>query len=376
MNKRHARFWDFFRPLIILFLKIRFGYTYEKAKNLPDTYIVLSNHVTDYDPLFVTASFPKQMYYVASEHVARWKTLYRFLKYAAEPIIRLKGTVAASTVIEVLRKVTGGANVCIFAEGVRTWDGVTCPILPSTGKLIKSAKCGLITYKITGGYFVSPGWSQSNLRRGPIHGAPVHVYTKEELADMSVDEINAHINEDLYEDAYERQMADPKKYKGKDLARYIENLLFICPECGAKNTITSHDDTIECTSCHFSFKYNEYGLIENCKFQTVRDLARWQSEEVRKDADNNEIYTAEYATLTQIVKHEETLVAEGKLTLSSTHLICGDKEIPLNKISDMAIHGRHALVFSIGKEYYELLPKTPKHALRFLLLFEAYKNKK
>lgn len=374
MNKRHIWFWKTFRPLIILYLKLKFKYTYEVAKDLPDNYIVLSNHVTDYDPLFVASSFPNQMYFVASEHVARWKILYRFLKYALEPIIRLKGTVAASTVIEVLRKVKAGANVCVFAEGVRTWDGVTCPILPSTGKLIKSAKCGLVTYKITGGYFVSPGWSQSNLRKGYIHGAPVHVYTKEEIAAMSIDEINAHINEDLYEDAYATQMAAPKRYKGKDLARYIENLLFICPECGQKDTITSHDNVITCTSCHSSFIYNEYGMIENCRFETVRDLSNWQKEEIKKDAANKEIYTAEYATLTQIVKHKETLAAEGKLSLSSTHLTCGDKDIPLDKISDMAIHGRHALVFSVGKEYYELLPKTPNHALKFLLLFEAYKK--
>lgn len=374
MNKRHIWFWRIFRPLLILYTKLKFGYTYEKAKDLPDTYIVLSNHVTDYDPLFVASSFPRQMYFVASEHVARWKTLYRFLKYAVEPIIRLKGTIAASTVIEVLRKVKAGANVCVFAEGVRTWDGVTCPILPSTGKLIKSAKCGLVTYKITGGYFVSPGWSQSNLRKGYIHGAPVHIYTKEDIAAMSIDEINAHINEDLYEDAYATQMTDPKKYKGKDLAKYIENLLFICPECSQKGTITSHDDTIECSACHSSFKYNEYGMIENCRFETVRDLSNWQKKEVQKDADNGKTYTADYATLTQIVKHEETLSAEGKLSLSPTHLTCGDKEIPLSKISDIAIHGRHALVFSVGKEYFELLPKTPKHALKFLLLFNAYKN--
>ena len=376
MNKRHIWFWNIFRPLVILYIKFKFGYTYElvKEEDLPDTYIVLSNHVTDYDPLFVASSFPRQMYFVASEHVARWKTLYRFLKYAVEPIIRLKGTVAASTVIEVLRKVKAGANVCVFAEGVRTWDGVTCPILPSTGKLIKSAKCGLVTYKITGGYFVSPGWSQSNLRKGYIHGAPVHIYSKEEIAAMSIDEINAHINEDLYEDAFETQAANPKKYKGKNLAKYIENLLFICPECGKRNCITSHDDIIGCTECNSSFKYTEYGLIENCKYETVRDLSNWQKEEVKKDAYNNEIYTADYATLTQIVKHKETLAAEGKLSLSSTDLICGDKVIPLSKISDMAIHGRHALVFSVGKEYYELLPKTPNHALKFLLLFNAYKS--
>ena len=43
--------------MVILFLKLRFRFRYEKAKELPEKYIVLSNHATDYDMLLVAASF-------------------------------------------------------------------------------------------------------------------------------------------------------------------------------------------------------------------------------------------------------------------------------------------------------------------------------
>lgn len=69
---RHQILYSILRPLAALFVRLKFGYTYEVAKDLPDNYIVLSNHVTDYDPIFVGASFPKFMHFVASEHVARW----------------------------------------------------------------------------------------------------------------------------------------------------------------------------------------------------------------------------------------------------------------------------------------------------------------
>ena len=142
MPKRHLFFYQLLRPLVIVFLRLKFGYTYTLAKDLPDTYMVLSNHTTDYDPLFVCASFPKQMYFVGSEHVARWKILFPILHYCLGPIIRPKGTLASSTVIEMLRKVRSGGSVCLFAEGVRSWDGMPAPILPSTGKMIKSASTG------------------------------------------------------------------------------------------------------------------------------------------------------------------------------------------------------------------------------------------
>ncbi|MEE1032669.1 MAG: lysophospholipid acyltransferase family protein [Ruminococcus sp.] len=375
MNKKHKLIYGFFHPPVRLFLKLKFGYTYETAKNLPENYIVLSNHVTDYDPIFVAASFPQQMYFVASEHIARWKTFFKFIDYCFAPIMRYKGSIAATTVKEVFQKVRKGDNVCIFAEGCRTWDGITCPILPSTGKMVKKARCGLVTYRLRGGYFVSPNWSNtSNTRRGPIHGAPVNIYTKEQIAKMSVDEINEIINRDLYEDAYEQQLLSPQKYSGKNLAEGMENLLFICPVCGKIDTIRTHENTVSCSACDMKFTYNEYAMLNGISHKTVRELAKWQREQVLEAAENKLSYTADSGSLAKISNHEETIIAQGKITLSSTSLICGEKEIPLEDILDMAIHGKHGLVFTAQKTYYELLPDKEFNALKFLWLYEAYKK--
>lgn len=369
---KHQIIWSILRPLVYPYLKIKFGYTYEKAKDLPETYIVLSNHTTDYDPIFVAMSFPKFMHFIASEHVARWKFLSTLINFAFAPIWRYKGSVAASTVIDVFKKVKDKKNVALFAEGARTWDGITGPILPSTGKMVKKARCGLVTYKIIGGYFASPRWSQSNTRKGYVHGAPVHVYTQEQLEAMTVDEINEAINRDLYEDAYARQLKEPKKYTGKDLAKYMENLLFICPKCGKIDTIQTHDNIVTCSACDLSFKYNEYGMLEESTFQTVKELADWQRLEVEKVATSDAIYTASGGRMITVKKHEETLVAEGPITLSSQLLTCGDKSIPLEEISDMSIHGRRGLVFTAQKQYYELVPSQEANALKFLWLYEEY----
>lgn len=369
---KHQMIWSILRPLVYPYLKLKFGYTYEKAKNLPETYIVLSNHTTDYDPIFVAMSFPKFMHFVASEHVARWKFLSTLINFAFAPIWRYKGSVAASTVIDVFKKVKEKKNIAIFAEGARTWDGITGPILPSTGKMVKKARCGLVTYKIVGGYFASPRWSQSNTRKGYVHGAPVNIYTQEQLEEMTVDEINEAINRDLYEDAYDRQLKEPKTYKGKDLAKYMENLLFVCPKCGKIDTIQSSDNTVTCSECDLTLKYNEYGMLEGSNFKTVKELADWQRLEVEKAANSDVVYTASDGRMITVKKHEETLVAEGSVTLTSHSFTCGNTEIPLNEISDMSIHGRRGLVFTAQKQYYELVPSKEANALKFLWLYEEY----
>ncbi len=376
MNKRHKYFYQIFRPLVYLILKIKFGYKCKKPENLPENYIVLANHVTDWDALMVASAFKKQMYFVASEHIARWDRWYKIINYLVEPILRPKGTAAMSTIMEMLRITRAGGNVCLFAEGNRCWDGITCSVLPSTGKTIKKAKCGLVTYRLEGGYFISPRWSTNNTRRGYIRGVPANVYTKEQIAEMSVDEINEIIKRDLYEDAYERQLASPKKYKGKRLAEKMEYFLFTCPECGKIDTMVSCDDRVSCTECGHTFRYNEYGMLEGTKFDTVKDMSLWQQEEVAKIASAGKGYTAGKARLIQIEKHTETPVAEGYLSMDGENLICDDKVIPFDSITDFVMHGRMGIVFTAGKEYFELKPEEGFNALKFVLLFEAYKNLK
>ena len=372
MNKRHQIYYRLLHPLVVLFLWIRFGYRFKRAKNLPETYIVLSNHTTDYDPILVGASFNRQMYFVASEHIARWPLAYKFLKHCFAPIIRYKGTTATATVMEMLRAVKAGRNVCMFAEGNRSWDGDTAEISPATGKVVKSARCGLVTYRIEGGYFVSPRWGKG-LRRGRLYGAPVNVYTKEQIAAMSVDEINEVINRDLHEDAYARQLESPAKYKGKYPAEQMESLLFICPGCHGIDTMHSQGDTMTCSNCSASFRYNEYGMLEGAPVKTIKEFAAWQRELVQEAAKAGESYSAPMGRLVTVSQSVESLVAEGPVTLNGENLSCADYQIAVADILDMEMHGRRALVFSTKEAYYELKPSEEVSTVKFKLLYEAYK---
>lgn len=376
MHKRHVIFYNILRPLVGAFLFFRFGYRYKKVRNLPDTYIVLSNHVTDYDPLFVGVCFPRHMYFVASEHISRWKIAYKLIQYILKPIMRPKGTTASSTVMEMIKTLRSGTNVCLYPEGARSWDGVTAPILASTGKMVKSAKCGMVTFRIEGGYFVSPNWSFGNSRKGPIRGNVVNVYTAEQVAAMSVDEINEAITTDLHEDAYERQLVAPKKYKGKNLAQCLEHMISHCPHCNAIDTLKSEGNSVTCKECGHTFTYDEYGMLSGTTYTTAKDLFTWQKEQIEKDAAADATYTAPDGTLTTVANGAEQLVSEGAISLNREELTCGDTTIKLNDITDMAMHGRRTLVFSTVKDYYELIPAAESNVLKFHMLYQMYKNGK
>jgi 1-acyl-sn-glycerol-3-phosphate acyltransferase len=374
-RRRHKIIYWIFRHPVWLFLKIKFGYKYKKIKKLPENYLVISNHTTDYDPLMVAMSFKKQMYYVASEHISNWGLASKLLKFGFDPILRSKGTIAASTVKAILRRLKGGDNVCLFAEGTRTWDGVTNSIHPSTASLVRAGRCGLVTYKLTGGYFSTPMWSASgNVRRGPISGAPVNVYTKEQIAAMSDLELAEAINRDLYEDAYARQLSDPKRYKSKNGAEGLESLIFMCPSCNKYDTLSSQGNTVRCEACGLEIGYDEYGMLSGIEQKTVYQLASWQREKITEDVGNGKIYEIEESEMFMIRNHERVSKDKGKLSISCESLICGDVEIPIGKIPDMAMHGKYALVFSYDGEYIEIVATKRSNMLKFQLYYQDAKK--
>ncbi|MBE6678731.1 MAG: hypothetical protein E7597_08070 [Ruminococcaceae bacterium] len=366
MSVKHKLFYKTFRIPVIWYLKLKFGYKYKKAKDLPESYIVLSNHTTDFDPLFVAASFKSQMYFVASEHITRWKKLYSFLKFGFDPIIRYKATVAGSTVIQVLRKTKKGKNVCIFAEGVRSWDGVTAKILPSTGQLVKRAGCGLVTYKIAGGYLASPVWATGGCRKGKVNGQIVAVYTKEQIAAMTDEEVNAVINRDLYENAEQRQKTEGSLYKGKSPAEGLEKLLYICPSCGKYDCLISKKDKLICNACGKEYVYETNGALSG---NSIKALADRQLAQAEKDVSADVVYSVPCAEIFSVEKKQSQKIGEGSFNLSAKEIRCGDIRIPTDEVGDMAIHGKNALVFCHGSVYYEVLVASPYSAYKFLLYY-------
>lgn len=374
MHRRHAVFYALLRPLVILFVKLRFGYTCEKAAGLPESYLVLSNHTTDYDMLFAACSFPRMMYFVGSEHISRWKLLYPILRFAFAPIMRPKGASAAHTVKEMLRTARAGGNVCLFAEGVRSWDGTPSPIAPSTAKLARRMGCGLVTYRIRGGYFASPMWAGAQARRGGVHGEAVHVLTKEQVAAMSADELYRLICDDLGEDAYARQAAEPVPYHCKEPARGLENLLYLCPECGGTDTMSTTGDTVTCTHCGLRFRYDEYGMLPGAPFSTLKEYHAWQKARTAEHAASGAEYTAPAAALTVISGHREVPAASGAVTMTADALRCGERTFPLSDIHGLAMHGQRTLVFTAGADYYELVIAPGANALKFFLYYQCLNN--
>ena len=372
-HKRHVFIWKFLGPLIRLFMRVRYGYRYEKA-SVPGPFLLVCNHNTDLDPLMIGCSFRQQMYFIASEHLVRAGFGGRLVRWLQDPIPRQKGGSASSAVLTALRRLKNGYNVAFFPEGNRSWDGVTGTFPAATGKMARSAAAAgatLVTYRLDGAYFTSPRWAGKRVHKGLCTGAVVNTYSPDELRAMTPAQINEVIARDIFVDDYALQREKRISFGHRNLAEHMETLFFICPKCGAHSTLRSSGDTVRCTKCDLSVRYLPTGFLEgNIPWDNVRDWNLWQTEQLRALCENAgeepilsdtemELYDVETGK-------KRTLRAKGGSALYRDRLELPGVTLPLEEIRGISVRGDQDLYIGTDRDYYLLRSDEVRCVLRYL----------
>lgn len=370
---RYRRIWKMLYAVAHGYIKNRFKLSNEQYE-LEGPHLIIGNHVTNWDPLLMAMSFPKNhIHFVASEHLFRLGWVSKLINYLVAPIPRRKGANGAATTMDCLRKMRGGSTVCIFGEGETTWDGRTKTIFPATGTLARACGATLITYRLEGGYLTAPRWAK-NQRKGRMRGYIVNRYTPEELKKMTPAQIEALINRDIYEDEWARQKTDPVKYRGKNLAQDIEVAAFLCPKCKKIGTVHGEGDRVKC-SCGLDIALTEYGTFEPAEpFENMAEWNQWQHEQLRSgDFVHGETLFADPGmTLfhyTAGVRKGET-IESGEMSMDETRLRMGARSFPLAEIGDMALIQRRKLAFMHGEDYYEIKADKPRCLRKYLAMWQ------
>ena len=403
-----------------------------RKKKGPDTpSLIISNHNSNLDPALVAMGFSRHIYFITSEHALRNGLPSKILNFVFAPIPINKTLTDVSSIKEIMRRIKAGANVCLFAEGDRSFTGTTAPLTLSTAKLAKMSKADLITFRIDGGYFTTPRWSKS-IRKGKMSGGIVNTYPAAELKKMTAEQVLEIIERDIYVDAYEDQMTEPVSYRGKNLAENIETVLYLCPCCKRIATIRSEGDRFSC-DCGLSATYTETGFIkieapqlsnttEDDKQQgtasdsaplapdstplapdtaplapdtaplapgstprvphsltTVTDWGRWQKQqlvEIVQNIGDEPICTHEGQQLFEVrVATGKTLVREGTMKIYRETFDFAGITFPLREITRFTVVGQMILLFALDDgTTYEIRSAVPRSALFYKEVFQIIKS--
>jgi len=336
-------------------------------------FIILSNHVSQLDKNFMIAALPHQAYFVATEDIFCKGALSRVVRAAFDPIPLFKPDLSTAPVRSILKRIRGGDSIIMYPEGHHSPDGLTTDIKDSVGALIKAARCQLITFRMINGFFMAPRWC-STYRTGPVRGEYVGVYSPEELAKMSAEEITALICRDLHEDAYARQKAEGLvAFQSDRRAEQLEVHYYICPICGAHSQLHSHGNTFHCEACGNHAEVDEYyhiRAVEGSKdfpFDNFTDWANWQrvrenefissldrTQTVYRDTGLHLIeYRIDEAKTLQIADTDATASFEG-FTVEALNLTVSWNDLPWFNFNQ----GGRGFQFVFEGHHYELWGET------------------
>ncbi|MCD6121664.1 MAG: 1-acyl-sn-glycerol-3-phosphate acyltransferase [Spirochaetales bacterium] len=228
-----------------------FKLSWENTEVVPEKgpVFLLINHINFFDPMWVYVMLKRPIYFAATEDLFRKRFIGQLLKWFGG-FPKRKGNNdyrAVRSIMEVIKK---GGIIGIFPEGVRTWDGLNSPMIPTIARLIKKLKIPVVTCRMVGGYLAYPRWAKK-WRRIPVKGIFKKLYNGNDIPDNE-DQIYRDINESLRNIDYELDI-EPGKYHYHGLADDITKVLYRCPNCGTMEGLkivkSKNRNTVECISC-------------------------------------------------------------------------------------------------------------------------------
>ncbi len=344
------------------------------------TFILISNHSDPLDPGFEMYAINRYMRFVAADHIARAKVGGWLITKLGGAIIKHREKPSSVLTDEILENLKAGIPVGIHAEGGTSVNGETGFISEHTGQLVKDSGVALITFRFTGGYLRSPRWSKSN-RRGPLYGKVINEYSAQELSKLSVKEITDIIRRDTFVNVYDEQRKIMGKYRGKNLAEYVERILFMCPSCNTIGELHSHDDLLKCDKCGYTVRYGEDAFFHDAGsglvFDNICDWDKWQIKSwkdiVLSAKDGEKIFEEKGQIIYEINGSEKNLVCDSAalcIYKDSFHIIPenGDEKtiIPFDKIKKVQLALKDSLLLIDDKNYFEIRCGVPRAASKYV----------
>lgn len=387
VRKRHQRLVSVANTLIAPFVRKKVGFIQQKynVKHL-EPFIVVSNHASAFDPILVTGSFNRQVYYMASDLTFSKGIISRLLVWAFSPIPKSKSQTDVGSVKKMIQTVKEGGNVGVFIEGNSTITGTISNIPTGVGKLVLMLKRPLIIYNIHGAYLSNPRWSSGKRKKRRVTGEIKQILMYEDYKDLSIDELNTIINEAITVNAYDDN--DTFKYKGKRNAEGLHRLLWMCPDCGSANTLEAKGNTFICSACSFTSHYNEYGYLESSHFDSPKNMVELDEQNKLAYQDyiinNSEYALSETGRFLEVFRKRRRRLGEATITLTREGLNVNFKRqglnpifYPFDELDTFAMQQKEGLIIYLKHEQTKVIhiPNTNKVGpYEFMIAFQILKN--
>ena len=107
----------------------------------------------------------------------------------------------------------------------------------------------VVTVVHHGNHLHSPFWNFRKKRKVPLHTTMTQLLTAEECKSLSVDEINAKLQEAFEYDDYRYQKENGIRITEHYRAQGLHKVLYQCPACGKEHEMATEGTQLYCRAC-------------------------------------------------------------------------------------------------------------------------------
>lgn len=376
---------------IILFFKgVKIKYKSSVDGEIEGPAIVLCNHGSFIDFVFAGTLLRKKRPNFVVARLYFYNKLYARIMKKGGCFPKSMFTPDLDSAKNCLRVLKNGDVLAMMPEARLSTVGRFEDIQESTFPFLKSAGVPIYTIKINGDYFASPKWGNGLRQNAYLEAELAPLFSKEQIAELSVEEIKAGVEERLYYDEFEWIKTKPElRYKSKRLAEGLENVLVRCPKCGAVHSIKTKGRLVTCEKCDLCLELDDrYSFKENPYFENFARWYDWQYALIKSDIDKNPDYVLKSKVTLKLPSLDgESLLrygGEGECELDKDGLTYRgtrdgkDFEIffPICEIYRLLFGAGEDFETYVGKEIYYFIPEEKRSCVEWYITSDIFYKKK
>ena len=183
-------------------------------------------------------------------------------------------------------------SILMYPEASYSFDGCATPLPRGLGRLLKKLDIPVITVITKGAFLRDPLYNGLRLRRTKVSADVTCLFTRDEVREMSVAELDAALDKMFEFDAFKAQMDTKTVIDEPFRATGLHRVLYKCVDCGVEGEMEGDGVTLTCRHCGKSYELSEYGALvakgKAAKFSHIPDWYAYQRECVRREIECGE----------------------------------------------------------------------------------------
>ena len=231
------------------------------------------------------------------------------------------------------------SSILLYPEASYSFDGTTPTPLPeSLGKMIKLMRIPVVMIETFGAFHRDPLYNKLQIRKVNVSAKMEYLLSPEDIAKLSVDEINNIVKSHFTFDHFAWQKENGVKITEDFRADGLSSVLYKCPSCGKEGMMEARGVNLKCSACSKEWRVEEDGSLKALQkeeiFQSIPSWSKWERQEVEREIDEGR-YLVDVRV--KILMHHDYSaiydIGNGRLVHSKDgfHLTSDDGELDFRK---------------------------------------------